>query len=104
MKRVVDLIQADPQANHTLSDLARHAGVGARRLQMAFQETLHTSPTGYLRSVKLERARAELLAGEDTVMAIAYRWGFNHPGRFSTTYRRAFGESPSETTRRGGRR
>lgn len=101
VKRAIDLIESNPQANYTLTDLARHAGVGARRLQLAFQETLHTSPTGYLRRVKLEHARAELLAGEDTVMAIAYRWGFGHPGRFATMYRQAFGESPSETVRRG---
>ncbi len=101
VKRAVDLIEANPQANFTLTDLARHAGVGARRLQLAFQETLHTSPTGYLRKVKLEHARAELLAGEDTVMAIAYRWGFGHPGRFATMYRETYGESPSETLHRG---
>ena len=100
VKRVIDLIEEYPEVNHTLSDLARHAGVGARRLQMAFQETFHSSPTGYLRKVKLERARADLLAGEGTVTEIAYRWGFNHPGRFSTLYRRTYGESPSETTGR----
>lgn len=97
VKRVVDLIEAQPEVNHTL---ARHAGVGARRLQGAFQETFQISPTGYLRKVKLEHARADLLGSDDTVMAVAYRWGFNHPGRFSTIYRRAFGESPSETARR----
>lgn len=101
VKRIIDLIEANPQVNYTLSELASHAGVGARRLQLAFQETLQTSPTGYLRKVKLERARAELLAGEDTVIAIAYRWGFNHPGRFATMYRRTYGESPSETSRHG---
>lgn len=101
VKRVVDLIEANPEANFTLTDLARHSGVGARRLQLAFQETLHTSPTNYVRKVKLEHAREELLTGEDTVMAIAYRWGFGHPGRFATMYRETYGESPSETRRRG---
>ncbi len=101
VKRTIDLIEANPQLNYTVSDLARHAGVGARRLQHAFQETLHTSPTAYLRKVKLEGARAELLAGQDTVITIAYRWGFNHPGRFATMYRRTYGESPSETARHG---
>lgn len=100
VKRVLDLIEAHPEVNYTLSDLARHAGVGARRLQVAFQDALHTSPIGYLRKVKLEHARHDLLTGEDAVMTVAYRWGFNHPGRFSTVYRQAYGESPSETTRR----
>lgn len=103
VKRVIDLIDANPEVNYTLSELAVHAGVGARRLQIAFQESLHTSPTGYLRKVKLERARADLLAELDTVTTIAYRWGFNHPGRFSTIYRQTYGESPSQTLQRGRR-
>jgi AraC-like DNA-binding protein len=101
VKRVIDLIESHPEVNYSLSDLARHAGVGARRLQVAFRDTLNASPTSYLRKIKLERARADLLHGTDSVATIAYRWGFNHPGRFSTTYRQTFGESPSATLRYG---
>jgi AraC-like DNA-binding protein len=100
VKRVMDLIESNPEVNYTLSDLARHAGVGARRLQIAFQETLNTTPTGYHRKIKLERARADLLDGRDSVTSVAYRWGFNHPGRFSARYQCAFGESPSQTLER----
>jgi len=100
VKRVIDLIDENPEINHSLGDLARHAGVGARRLQVAFHETLQTSPTRYQRSVKLNHARAELVTGGRTVMEVAYRWGFTHPGRFANAYRAAFGESPSETLRR----
>lgn len=101
VKRVVDLIEANPETNYTLAELAQAAGVGARRLQTAFQETLHTTPSGYLRKVKLERARHDLLTGEGSVIEVAYRWGFNHPGRFAALYRGTFGESPSATARRG---
>lgn len=100
VKRVMDLIETNPEINYTISDLARHAGVGARRLQISFQETVHTSPIGYLRKVKLEHARQDLLSGDESVMTVAYRWGFNHAGRFSTYYRQTYGESPSDTVRR----
>lgn len=100
VKRVVELIESSPDVNYTLTDLARQAGVGARRLQVAFQEALNTTPTRYQRQVKLEHARADLRAGADSVGSIAYRWGFHHAGRFSTLYRDAFGESPSQTLRR----
>ncbi|WP_433289522.1 AraC family transcriptional regulator [Pseudonocardia sp. CA-142604] len=99
VKRVVDLIEAGPEINYTLSDLARHAGVGARRLEIAFQESLNTSPMGYLRKVRLGRTRADLLAGAEPDMSVAYRWGFNYLGRFAATYRRTYGELPSETVR-----
>jgi AraC family transcriptional regulator, ethanolamine operon transcriptional activator len=34
------------------------------------------------------------------VMSVAHRWGFKHLGRFSATYRRTYGELPSDTLRR----
>jgi transcriptional regulator GlxA family with amidase domain len=72
-----------------------------RRLQAAFQDALDVTPSGYLRKVKLERARDELRSGAaENIASVAYRWGFNHPGRFSALYRRAFGESPAETLKR----
>lgn len=104
IKRVVDLIESNPQVNYTLADLARHAGVSARRLQIAFQDHLGTTPTKYYRKVKLEHARADLLDGKGSVTDVAYRWGFTHPGRFSKHYGCAFGESPSQTLKHARRR
>ena len=34
---------------------------------------------------------------ENSVSAIAARWGFDHFGRFAVEYRRRFGERPSDT-------
>jgi AraC-like DNA-binding protein len=59
----------------------------------------------YLRTVRLERVRQDLLndATLSSVTAAALRWGFAHLGRFSVEYRRAFGECPGNlaTTRSG---
>ena len=74
-----------------------------RTVQNQFREKLHETPTEYLRNRRLERARAELAdAPPDsgvTVTDVAVRWGFHHLGRFATTYRARFGESPSHTLR-----
>jgi AraC-like DNA-binding protein len=52
-------------------------------------------------SRRLEAARSMLAAGAaSTVTDAAVRCGFSHLGRFSITYRRAFGESPSDTLAR----
>ena len=45
---------------------------------------------------RLERARADLEHGEDTVTQVAFRWGFRSPAHFSRAYRRHFGVAPSE--------
>jgi AraC-like DNA-binding protein len=97
VRRVIDLVQGDPQEPYTVGDLARAAGVSARRLQEAFREHVGTTPMGYLRSVRLDRVHEELRAGTAGVTEAAYRWGFTHLGRFARAYRERFGVLPSET-------
>jgi AraC-like DNA-binding protein len=57
----------------------------------------------YLRSARLARVREALIRadGAASVTDIAMGWGFSHLGRFAAEYRGQFGESPSETFRRG---
>jgi AraC-like DNA-binding protein len=88
----------------TLADVASAAGVSVRTLQEAFRTELRTTPVAYIRSRRLDRARAELAddvaAGSVTVTDVATRWGITHLGRFACEYRDRFGESPSQTLRR----
>jgi transcriptional regulator GlxA family with amidase domain len=100
---VVDLVQGEPQEPYTVGDLARVAGVSARRLQEAFREHLGTTPMEYLRSVRLDRVHAELRSGAGGVTETAHRWGFTHLGRFAAAYRERFGVLPSETADLPGR-
>ncbi|MFD4194151.1 AraC family transcriptional regulator [Amycolatopsis thermoflava] len=83
----------------TAADLAREACVSVRALQMGFREEFGTSPTGYIRGVRLDGVREELLARPQgvSITEIAHRWGFHHLGRFAEHYKRRFGELPSET-------
>ena len=77
-------------------------GVTPRSVQYTFRRHLGTTPLEYLRRVRLHRAHRDLQAADpavDTVMAIAGRWRFGHPGRFSMAYKEAFGTPPSRTLR-----
>lgn len=87
----------------TMSSLAAHVGVSIRSLQTAFRAERDTTPHEYLRSVRLERARQELIlatAQEASVAQIARRWGFGNMGRFAAHYAQVYGESPKATLRR----
>lgn len=103
VKRVLDAVEAAPDMAWTLGDMAALAGVSARRLQQGFAEQMRMSPMSYLRVVRLERVHRDLAAGAESVGEVAYRWGFAHLGRFAESYRRRFGEHPSDTLRRGSR-
>ena len=87
-----------------LADVASAAGVSARALQLAFRRFRDTTPMARLRALRLELAREELARGTrdgTTVTSVAIARGFGSPGRFAADYRARFGESPSETLRRG---
>ena len=102
IQQVVDVIEAHPEEPLTSAHLAAVAGVTERTLQIAFREEIGTSPTAYVREVRLDRVHAELSAGGGgaTVSEIAARWGFLHPSRFAQQYSRRFGVLPSETVAR----
>lgn len=97
----IDRNLADPI---TVDDIAQAGGVSVRTIQNLFAQQLGQTPTSYLKNERLERARSDLAdapgGSNTTVTDVALRWGFSHLGRFATTYRSRFGESPSQTLRR----
>jgi AraC-like DNA-binding protein len=104
VKAVIDAVRADPRGDHTTAGLARLVSVSERTLQLAFGRQVGAPPMTYLRRIRLEIAREQLLASrpEDgvSVLDIAERCGFGHAGRFAAAYRRRFGEPPSATLHR----
>jgi AraC-like DNA-binding protein len=86
----------------SLGDLAVIGGVTARSLQYTFRRHRGCSPMEFLRRVRLERVRNELVHAtpDTTVTSAAMRWGFLHLSRFAAEFRARFNESPSETLSR----
>lgn len=100
VRRAQDYLQAHAHEPVDAETLAEIAGVSLRSLYAGFKDFCGMSPMQYLRELRLERARADLLAGGHSVAGIALRWGFGHLGRFSADYKSRFGEHPSDTLRR----
>lgn len=103
IKRSEHFIEERAHEPITIGDIAEHVGVSTRSLFSGFRKYRNTSPMLYLKEVRLNRVREQLLRGQfgrTTVTAVAYQWGFGHLGHFTTDYKRRFGESPSETLAR----
>lgn len=103
LRQAVEFIQDNAAHDVGVSDVAAALYLSPRTVQYMFRRHLDTTPTAYLREIRLGRAREELIASDrsiTTVAATAARWGFAHTGRFAVLYRRTFGESPHETLRR----
>jgi transcriptional regulator GlxA family with amidase domain len=80
-----------------VDDIATHAGLNLRSLQLGFRRAFGLSPKQYLRDVRLDMARYRLSRRQDreSVSDVAWSCGFSHLGRFSRDYRARFGECPS---------
>jgi AraC-like DNA-binding protein len=101
LTRALDWLRAHLSEPVELSSLAAVSGVPPRTLERHFRMFLGTTPLGWVRSMRLIRARHALLnAGpDDTITSVALTNGFGQLGRFAAEYRRAFGELPSRTMR-----
>lgn len=101
--RAVELLRADLVRPWTVGALASAVPTSVRSLQEAFRRELDTTPMTYLRRLRMERAREDLIAGGPrgvSVSEVAVRWGFLHVSRFAGSYADRFGELPSDTLRR----
>lgn len=106
VRRALDYIEANLDRAITLPQIVEATGVAGRTLFKHFRDFKGVSPMRYLRNARFEQVRQVLLRTEpeQSVTAVAMKFGFVHLGRFSVEYRARFGESPSQTIRHRRRR
>jgi len=103
LRDVVEYLHAHAHLPLTATDIAQRTNLSVRGTQLLFQRVLGCSPLTYLRRIRLQRTRDELLASDPDVTSVAdvaRAWGFAHVGRFAGTYADEFGEYPSATLHR----
>jgi AraC-like DNA-binding protein len=103
VRRAVAFIDEHADRDISAADIAAAAHVTIRAVQLAFRRYLDTTPSAYLRRVRLDHAHRELCAANPsdgvTVTQIAIRWGFASPSRFAARYHDTYGVPPSHTLR-----
>jgi AraC family ethanolamine operon transcriptional activator len=74
----------------SIAALCAAVGASERTLYEAFREHLHATPKAYLKTLRLEAARRDLLLGPGRrrVTDVALDWGFLHFGWFSQEFHR----------------
>lgn len=97
---VVEYMRGNADQPLTPHELARVGCMSVRTLHASFQQVFGESPMSYLRTLRLDHVRGELLRSDSAVVRVtevAMRWGFFHQSRFAQQYRDRFGELPSTT-------
>lgn len=103
LARAEDFIKVHAREPLRLGDIAEAAGVRPRTLHKAFQRHLGLTPIAYVRQMRLDLARRDLMEAARsgrTVTDVATDCGFDHLSKFARSYKTRYGESPSETVRR----
>ena len=83
-----------------IEDLTRVANMSATSFFRHFRAITSLTPIQYQKQVRLQEARAKLLANPGDVAAVGYAVGYDSPSQFSREYRRLFGVPPGRDAAR----
>ena len=79
-----------------VDDLARLSGMSVSSFHRHFRAVTAMTPIQYQKLIRLQEARARLIADPHDVAAVAFAVGYESPSQFSREYRRRFGVPPGK--------
>ena len=85
----------------TLADIAKRVHLSAFHFQRAFSLLTGMSPAEYLRKRRLSQAGADLMTGEEKVIDVALKYGYDSPESFAKAFARFHGVSPMQVKKGG---
>lgn len=102
VRKVEEYIASHLDEALTVDELVRVSGVSERSMYLAFKKFRNTSPMAYLRDLRLKQIRKDLLQADSShsVTEILSKRGVFQFGRFAASYKKRYGEAPSQTLRR----
>jgi transcriptional regulator GlxA family with amidase domain len=96
LHRVRDSIEAGMgSSSFSVDTLAHQVGMSRVHLYRRLQALIAQTPSGLIRSLRLERAEKLLRAHAGSVSQIAYRVGFKSASHFSQSFRMRYRQPPS---------
>jgi transcriptional regulator GlxA family with amidase domain len=99
LRRVVDLVTADPAGDYSLAALAGRLNVSTRHLTRLFREELGTTPARYVESIRFDIAKS-LLDQRHTATQAAAMAGFPSYESLRRVFARELSISPAAYQRR----
>ncbi|MEH2498843.1 AraC family transcriptional regulator [Bradyrhizobium sp. AZCC 1678] len=100
LRRVIERLRADSDADVSLTALAADAGLSRFHFCRAFKESTGLSPHAWLRQHRLEQAMNMLRDTDESVVSIAAALGYSSQTAFAAAFRKLTSETPSEWRRR----
>ena len=102
IRRVLDYVPANLEADLSLEDLARIACLSPFHFARMFKEVVGKTPHGFVSEKRLELAKRLLAERSSCLAEVAIRSGFSSQAAFNRSFRRSEGCTPGEFMRRTG--
>lgn len=96
VRRVINLMQADPTAGHSVERLAKSAGLSRAHFFRVFESSTGTTPHLFLNTLKIEHAVNAVVHSQDSMSTISERLGFSVPAHFARFFRDHCSVAPTE--------
>jgi DNA-binding response OmpR family regulator len=100
MKRVLSVIdQHISEENFSIDELGREAAMSRMHLHRKLKALTGKSPSLFIRSVRLNKAKRLIKENRGTISEIAYDLGFGSPAYFTKCFKEEFGYTPSDLSK-----
>jgi AraC family transcriptional regulator len=99
LSRVLDYVEANLEGDLTLDDLASIACLSRFHFARAFKAATGYSPHQYVSAKRLERAKALLMRGDQSLVDIALALNFSCQANFTRAFRQVTGQTPGQYRR-----
>lgn len=100
LRRAVERLRSDAEADVSLAALASDAGLSRFHFCRAFKESTGLSPHAWLRQHRIEQAMNMLRDTNESIISIAAALGYSSQTAFAAAFRKMTGESPRDWRRR----
>lgn len=103
LRRAMAFIDGNAHTDISVADIAIAADTTPRALRHMFRRHRDSTPTQYVRTVRLQHAHSEIRDGSGVVTSVtqvAHRWGFADAESFAAAYLEMYGCEPDVGSRR----
>jgi transcriptional regulator GlxA family with amidase domain len=100
VNKAIEWIRGNYAEPAPVAELAKMAGMSSSAFHHRFRAVTAMSPLQFQKRIRLQEARALLIAGADDVARVGSRVGYASPTQFSREYRRLFGYPPGRDAER----
>jgi transcriptional regulator GlxA family with amidase domain len=97
IQRVIELLEENSDPELSLADMAQVAGLSPSRMRHKFKLEVGVTPTVYLQTLRMRRARELLTTNHLTVKEAKAAVGISSDRYFTHQFKRAFGIPPSRS-------